>query len=218
MKEYRHASWKQFRQEVIKLDGGVCTHCSRGPNDGVTLQVHHKIYIQGRKIWEYPHNQCDTLCKGCHAKEHGKITPTEGWEYVGEDDLGSLDGECEYCGTELRYVFFIQHQKWPAMEVGTNCCDNLTSTTLASDHRRKLDRMKNFVSSKHWHRDEVGYLHINKKGFAIEIYKVLEEYKIKINGVFGKEIFPTELETQIAIFKKIDSGVVQKYFKKRNGQ
>ena len=34
------------------------------------LQIHHKRYIQGRKIWEYDAVDLVTLCKQCHTKLH----------------------------------------------------------------------------------------------------------------------------------------------------
>lgn len=103
--------WTEFRRSVIELDGGKCTMCGR-LEDEVTLQVHHKRYITGRKPWEYGTKDCVTLCKGCHATEHGIIMPQHGWEYGGEEDLGDLSGICEKCGTSIRYVFIVYHEKW----------------------------------------------------------------------------------------------------------
>ncbi len=34
------------------------------------LQIHHKRYINGRKIWEYEHDDLVTLCKNCHTYLH----------------------------------------------------------------------------------------------------------------------------------------------------
>ena len=158
MKPYRSTDWKEFRNDVIRLDGGVCVRCSRGPSDGVVLQVHHKQYLFGHKPWEYPYELCETLCRGCHAAEHGKIMPRFGWDQVGWDDLGDLTGKCDYCGTEIRYVFLIQHKKWHTMEVGEICCDNLTCSQVASEHmesiRRFSARRKRFVSSSRWMIDK----------------------------------------------------------------
>src|SRR5262249_24370175 len=114
---HRSKEWKLFREEVIHLDGGVCVRCSRGVADGELLHVHHKFYAPGRKPWEYPYEACETLCRSCHAQEHGIIPPKDGRELVGDYDLGDLSGSCDYCRTEIRYVFVIQHCKWITLEV-----------------------------------------------------------------------------------------------------
>jgi hypothetical protein len=119
MKQYRKNDWAVFRKEIIELDGGVCKKCNRSESDGVILQVHHKEYIRGKLPWEYPYQMCETLCKGCHAEEHGRVPPKSGWEYCGSNDLGDLNGTCELCGTSIRYVFYVSHEKWPTLEVGT---------------------------------------------------------------------------------------------------
>lgn len=102
---YSNVQWIEFRNEMIELDGGVCKRCGRGIGDGVVLQVHHKAYRKGALPWEYSYSDCETLCKGCHGQEHGKVRPSFGWELLGTDDLGELSGVCEFCSTEIRYVF-----------------------------------------------------------------------------------------------------------------
>lgn len=37
------------------------------------LVAHHKKYIQGKEIWDYPDEYLITLCKSCHEKFHEKI-------------------------------------------------------------------------------------------------------------------------------------------------
>lgn len=152
MKSYRNSQWDEYRRKVIILDGSICSACKRSEANGVVLQVHHKSYITGLAPWEYPFHMCETLCKGCHAAEHGIIPPKFGWEYLGHDDLGDLIGTCECCGSALRHSFLIQHTKWGTMEVGTVCCDNLTSSEIATNliesQRRYNDRLKRFVPQK----------------------------------------------------------------------
>lgn len=85
---YRNEEWLKFRKEVIELDGNRCAICGRSELEDIVLQVHHKNYVSGKLPWEYSYKDCETLCKGCHAREHGLICPNFGWEFVGEDDLG----------------------------------------------------------------------------------------------------------------------------------
>jgi 5-methylcytosine-specific restriction endonuclease McrA len=59
--------WKKKRMVILNRDGFKCTTCNCKRN----LQVHHKIYIQGKNPWEYKDHCLITLCKDCHEKHHG---------------------------------------------------------------------------------------------------------------------------------------------------
>jgi hypothetical protein len=219
---YRSALWHEFRQEVLRLDGYACTQCGRQRADGVRLHVHHKRYLAGHKPWEYPHDLCDTLCSGCHAAEHGIIPPKFGWEFLGYDDLGDLSGECEYCGTEIRHSFLVQHDKWGALEVGEVCCDNLTSTQLATGHleslRRHLGRRKRFVSSPRWLHEYAGVQTIKQNGIYVELVKHDGAYRLRVYGKLGKKVFPTEVDGKAGAFDLIESGVIDEWLKKQRSK
>jgi hypothetical protein len=185
MNTYDHPEWIRFREEVIKLDGGRCVRCNRSPADGVVLQVHHKSYIPGRSPWAYCQTECETLCKGCHAQEHGIIMPQSDWVLVASDDLGDMCGECEYCGTELRYIFAIVHPKWGSMAVGTDCCDRLTVTREASEYHesyiKKREQRVRFLNSKRWRwRDDAWW--ITQKGIKVFEFIDAGDAEIRLYG------------------------------------
>ncbi len=219
---YRSASWHEFRQEVLRLDGYACTKCGRQREDGVRLHVHHKRYLAGHKPWEYPHDLCDTLCSGCHAAEHGIIPPKFGWAFVGYDDLGDVSGECEYCGTAIRHSFLVEHEKWGAMEVGEGCCDNLTSTQVATGFLESLvrhqQRRKRFVSSPRWEKDYAGELSIKQKGIYLSLVKHEGAYRIRVYGKLGKKVFPTELDAKAGVFDLVESGAIDDWLKKQRSK
>lgn len=141
---YRKSEWYNFRDSVIMNDGCRCVRCGRTQEETI-LQVHHLRYIPNAKPWEYGMDDCETLCKRCHAEEHGEIMPSSGWTLVGVNDLGDLAGECERCGTSLRYEYEIVHYKWGTIFVGTHCCDRLTGTQEASTIE---DKWKKYESRK----------------------------------------------------------------------
>jgi hypothetical protein len=216
MKHYNRPEWRAFRAEVIRLHDGVCNRCQRGPDDGVTLQVHHNIYITKRLPWQYPHEACEALCKGCHAEEHGKIMPQFGWEHFGDyDDLGGLDGECDLCGTAIRYVFPVHHSKWGTMEVGEVCCDHLTSSDYATNKMKYVKRRTRFVSSSRWSAAKSGSPSIIQKGVSLSIVSDGPNYKLRMNGTLGRLQFGSVLEAKIKAFDLIDSGVAHAYFSTR---
>lgn len=218
MDGYQSKDWKNFRDEVIRLDGGACSRCNRMASDGVVLQVHHKQYFEGRKPWQYPYDACYTLCSGCHAAEHGIIPPKFGWTFAGWDDLGALDGTCDLCGKALRYTFLVAHSTWQTMEVGEECCDNLTCTQVASNlaesRRRFNGRLKRFVDSSRWEQYPSGKQLIIQKGFVISILPVNGGFRIWVNDKAGKVVYESLLDAKAAIFEAIDLGKVDAYFAK----
>lgn len=44
--------------------------CQRCFSEDKTLHVHHKQYIDGRKVWEYEAPELLVLCDECHEQEH----------------------------------------------------------------------------------------------------------------------------------------------------
>lgn len=218
MTQYRTNNWKNFRESVIELDGNKCSVCGKSGKD-VVLQVHHTKYKSGLKPWEYPTKDCITLCRGCHASEHGLIRPKFGWEYQGDEDLGDLIGTCDYCGNSLRYVFYIFHENWGTMEVGTYCCDSLTDTIIASNlvesQRRYNGRSERFLKSKKWKQE----LHIHKikhGGFDIEINQVNSDFFIQIQGLKSKKKYISLFDAKSKVFDVIESGELMEYFKNHN--
>lgn len=206
-------NWREFREEVIELDGRACVRCKKRHADGAVLQVHHKRYIAGRRPWQYVYSDCETLCKGCHAAEHGHIPPPVGWQYDGEDDLGDLAGSCEYCGTALRYVFFISHPKWPALEVGTDCCDSLTGTQLASNHMESINRFvtrrRRFLASSRWKSEGAAHV-IRQAQIRVQILAKEGGFGIRMNTLSGKRTYATLDDAKRAAFEVIENGAAHK--------
>jgi len=219
MNLYRHKEWAAYRAEQIRLHGGVCAHCLRSGNE-VVLQVHHRDYVAGRLPWEYPYEECEVLCRGCHAKEHGVIKPSKDWVLIGHDDLGGLDGECEQCGQALRYAHMVFHPKWWAMVVGEKCCDDLTEGTVGTESHAEflnfLDRRKRFVGSNKWQAESDGSLSIRRSGIAILIVSTAPgQFRFHLDEVRGKVDHQTMLEAKIRAFDFVESGKAAAYLAER---
>jgi hypothetical protein len=217
MSLYTKKEWKEFRDNVIESDGNKCTICGRDSKE-VTLQVHHKIYIEGKLPWEYGLENCETLCKGCHAAEHGIIKPKVGWEYVGDEDLEDLIGTCENCGASIRYVYVIFHQKWGFLDVGTMCCDNLTDTEIASNKRetqlRYTSRKERFLKSKRWGFG-LNKIKIRQSLFDIEIEIFDNHYILTIHKLRSPKKYQKIEDAQAAAFDAIESGKLIEYLDKK---
>ncbi len=217
MKGYRSKNWQEFRREVIELDGGVCKHCQRAEPD-VVLQVHHKIYIPGCLPWQYNYHDCETLCKGCHATEHGKIPPKTGWQYLGYEDLGEVSSNCELCGSNFRYQFYVYHKDWGSMLVGSLCCNALTGSEIASeqiDKQNRFDERKHrFINSKRW-IEIAGRSIIRQQGIRVEIIETDGYYSIQLDKFPGRDIFETLENAKSHVFNIIENGSVQKFLDRR---
>lgn len=213
MKGYRSKCWQEFRREVIELDGGRCRECGRAETE-VVLQVHHNKYIPGRAPWQYGYKDCETLCKGCHAAEHGKIPPKFGWQYLGYEDLGQVSANCELCGSNFRYQFFVFHKDWGSMQVGTYCCNALTGTEIASrqiDKQNKYDeRKRRFIRSKRW-IEICGRVILRQKGIRIEIAKHNGQYRIQLGLYPGQNCFDTLDSAKSHVFDIIEDGSAQRF-------
>lgn len=216
--QYSHRDWIRFREQGIKLDDGRCVRCQRGRPE-VVLQLHHRFYIAGRKPWEYEYEDCETLCKSCHAQEHGIIMPQSGWAFLSSDDLGDLCGNCEDCGQDLRYIYLIQHPAWGFLSVGTDCCDRLTATEEASAIltaiQNRNERRKTFLSSKRWKIHESGNISIRQSGRSAYIFPRAGKFRIGIGDVEGNADYETQLEAKIRMFDFFDSGEAADFFAKR---
>lgn len=214
MNPYLTNNWKLFRDSVIELDGNKCSVCGRN-SDEVILQVHHKKYIYGLKPWEYSTENCITLCRGCHAAEHGIIRPKVGWEYIGDEDLGDLIGTCENCNSSLRFVFYIFHQDWGTIEVGTHCCDMLTDSNIASNlvesQRRFEERRGRFIESKRW-KSQGNKYNLKQGVFNIEITCIDNKYFIKIQNLQSSKPYENLEVAKTKVFDVIESGELMEYF------
>ena len=179
-KSWRLKEWQDFSNKVKKRDNFKCLQCERGYSE-VVLQVHHEVYREDKLPWQYALSDCRTLCKGCHAKEHKLIEPSNGWYLFGIDDLGSLDGFCERhnCGKEIRYEHMTYHPNWGYKVVGSTCINHLTQKDklLSSDILNAYKQISKFVSDSEW-----------EIGFTKKSQKYLEaKYKHSLMRIYGEE-------------------------------
>jgi hypothetical protein len=68
--QYSHPKWRAKRIALINERGKKCERCDNINN----LEIHHKRYAKGKKVWEYPNTDLLILCSYCHSKEHNRPT------------------------------------------------------------------------------------------------------------------------------------------------
>lgn len=186
-KAYYNDSWISFSDAVQRRDNYRCVKCGRKKGE-IVLQTHHKEYKKGFEPWEYPLSDCISLCKGCHAKEHNLIEPSDGWTLISIDDLGGLYGVCEKkgCGNEIRYEHLIYHPAWGYKTVGSTCVEYLTQEDqyLSVEIIKTFRKISDFVKSSAW---EIGmtkkgkkYFHTTYSHHQIRIYGDVNFYSFQI--------------------------------------
>lgn len=220
-KDYRNTAWHEFRENAFTKLGYSCHRCFRG-DDEVILQVHHKIYIDGRKPWEYNLSDCEVLCRGCHAREHGHIRPDYNWNLSYSNDLGSLIGRCELCSSSLRFEFHVFHNDWSEpMVVGTVCCDYLTGTKEATEYRKQQQAFQSYLNK--WSdldNEESLYqankrltfkiINIGEKAFKVEVLKLGKKVHT------GNKLFLSITEAKYQLHAYIKNKEYKERFDRKN--
>jgi len=200
---YKSNYWAAYRKNLVERVGFRCEKCGKRQSEGAILQVHHLHYVPNRVPWEYSFGSVEVLCKGCHAEIHGKIPPKSGWDFVCETDTGSITEQCDVCGTDIRYIYTVQHPDWGILDVGVECCDRMTSTDYASQHQKHISRYwrrrSRFVKSPKW-KNARGYEYRSYGGFEFMI-----KTKI-IDGTYFIEVSSGKLQFQkgTKLFEHID--------------
>lgn len=178
----RDKRWYEKRHKIIERDNYTCSRCGRHLPDN-QLQVHHLHYHDDRKAWEYEDFELITLCKHCHAEEHGHIQPTYGWAYEGMDDLEDLIGECDYCHTSIRYAHLISHPDWGFMTVGSQCAEKLTSEVGLSNReeeaKKLAQRYRRYMKSPKWKTRKNGHF-MDFDDYHIKIWENGSLYSLEI--------------------------------------
>jgi hypothetical protein len=95
----RHPRWQRRRLEIMQRDDFACRECGATEK---TLNVHHTVYIKGRKPWEYEDSQLRTLCQDCHHH----VTEYKGWvdEILGSMPLAELHRVIGYLTIRLEIL------------------------------------------------------------------------------------------------------------------
>ena len=67
--QLKTSAWMRKKYEILERDNFVCSKCLCD-NFERQLEVHHVVYLEGRKAWEYEDYYLVTLCRDCHQAEH----------------------------------------------------------------------------------------------------------------------------------------------------
>jgi len=60
-------AWKTKRNAILERDDNRCRYCGTSIQP---LHVHHLIYFDNFKAWEYDDKYLITLCDNCHSNWH----------------------------------------------------------------------------------------------------------------------------------------------------
>ena len=82
--------WKGYSYAIVKERDWTCEDCGKKfQYQRNMLNVHHLIYHNDNKPWQYNKKELLLLCKDCHAKRHGKLNTNT--EYKNDDILADKE-------------------------------------------------------------------------------------------------------------------------------
>jgi hypothetical protein len=70
IKKLQNPLWQKKRLEILQRDNFKCIQCEC---DNKELHVHHRWYVFGKEIWDYPDTCFETLCYECHEYVESQI-------------------------------------------------------------------------------------------------------------------------------------------------
>lgn len=198
---YHKKEWQNYRKSCLELRENKCERCG----SSTILQVHHPEYIDGLKPWEYPVEFCEVLCRRCHAEEHGKIPPSDGWIILHsdlEENVPSDPTECGYCGADIRWHVTVFHHNWGEMIVGSECAENLSLGPELKELKSFNRRLNTFISSPRWKKTKNGFKIVYRSN-NILIYEKEGFFRLKIDDIWGRNNYNTINEAKMRAFSYI---------------
>lgn len=202
---YQRKEWLQFREACFDASGRQCERCGKDQK-GASLQVHHPHYGKGLMPWEYDPSFCEILCKVCHAREHDKIKPLDGWTLIRSDwHSGEPSGmtRCEHCDAPMEWHNDVWHPEWGVITVGYECADKLGAPEVHAIKRNR-ERLNTFLHSPRWKQTKKGfrYKHGNRLVFAMQ---KASGWVLNIGGKWGKITYSTISAAKERAFLFIES-------------
>ena len=67
--------WRKLRHELVAIKSLYTCQICKKKNDYWDLQIHHRVYIRGRKPWEYEREDLLVVCFDCHCELHKEPIP-----------------------------------------------------------------------------------------------------------------------------------------------
>ena len=149
--------------------------------------------------------------------------PHKGWSWDGVDDLGSLDGHCEMCGTEIRYVHHMSHPEWDGgLGVGCVCAEKMTDDYVGPrEHEKRLRQttgQRTRWLQRKWKSSKTGnaYLNVDRKTLRnagrdnpasvnVVVFATHNgtRWGAKIGGTWVPGNYGTEQEAKIAAYRAL---------------
>lgn len=125
----RHPEWQKKRLAVMEAAGFACCRCG---TDDVTLNVHHRYYIKGRKPWEYPDEHLDCFCEDCHKEVHAKLEELK--LLMGDLGYSHIDDHIAVCKTILIRSYEQRHSLKSTEEIDAVAKAYRLTFTEVADH------------------------------------------------------------------------------------
>jgi 5-methylcytosine-specific restriction endonuclease McrA len=95
--QLRHPKWKALSEKIKEKADWKCERCE---SIDLPLIVHHRIYVKGRKAWQYHESLLEVLCENCHEDEHRCTYCGIPFDHK-DSECSGADFLCIVCGQEI---------------------------------------------------------------------------------------------------------------------
>lgn len=137
--------------------------------------------------------------------------PHKGWSCWKVEDLGELAGECEFCGTEIRYEHWMEHPEVARSYVaGCVCAGYLEDNYAAPRERERL--LKNRAArrarwpKRRWKRSKAGNYRIAVGGTTVGVFQdpySPGHWRARIGERFGTLQYLTAEAAMLGLFDRL---------------
>lgn len=138
--------WQKKRLTIMKRDKFRCKSCHDKTS---SLNVHHRWYVGGRRVWEYPDIALVTLCQECHESEtEFSIDFSEdgfSWEKIAALII-EIERDNMGWGLGDNFDFAMQETGLSAKDILTVILSSLSSTVFSKQDFIK--KRNNFIALK----------------------------------------------------------------------
>ena len=137
----------------------------------------------------------------------------KGWREAGVKDLGEVCGNCEMCGTAIRYRHLLEHDEYPA-RIGVGCCcaEHMTQDyvgprkreqALKSAYRNWAARRERWPRHRRWRISGGGNPQIYVHDHRVLVFRRHGGWRLKIDFAFVPETYSTMEAAKLAAFDRI---------------
>gem|GEM_PF-1533645 len=137
--------------------------------------------------------------------------PHRGWTCTGVVDLEALEGVCDMCGRQIRYVHTMAHDNHEDVGVGVVCAAAMEGDYAAPRERERRLRLRAARRARwlrrRWRVSQAGNYRLTVGGVVAGVFRDPHPpglWKCRLGGTFSREYYPTADAAKLALFDWVE--------------